>query len=55
VTTGIFREAHFSKIVKECRLGKNKAREYLDFLVERGYINRRPDGYRVWYGVVSDK
>ena len=44
---GKFREVHFSRIVKECRLGKNKAGEYFEFLVERGYVKRRDDGYRV--------
>lgn len=48
---GVFREAFFSQIVKECRLGKNKAGEYLDFLVARGYLRKREDGYRVWYSV----
>lgn len=49
---GVFKEVHFSKIVRECRLGKNMAKNYLEFLVEKGYLGRRDDGYRVWYSVV---
>lgn len=48
-----FREANFSRIVKECRLGKNKAGEYLSLLVERGYLGKRSDGYRIWYRILS--
>jgi len=48
---GSFREAHFSKIVKECRLGKNMAKQYLEFLISRGYLKKRSDGYRVWYSI----
>ena len=44
-------EVHFSKIVRECRLGKNKAGEYLKTLADKGFINRRSDGYRVWYSM----
>jgi len=50
-STGKFKEIHFSKIVKECRLGKNMAKGYLDNLAERGYLKKRDDGYRVWYGM----
>lgn len=49
--SGKFNEVNFSKIVKECRLGKNMAKGYLDTLVEKGYLCRRDDGYRVWYCV----
>jgi len=51
---GKFREIHFSRIVKECRLGKNKAKEYLDYLAEKGLIDSRSDGYRKFYGVRAD-
>ena len=44
-----FKEANFSTIVKECKIGKNKAGEYLKLLGEKNLIRRRDDGYRVWY------
>jgi len=50
---GVFQEVHFSRIVRECRLGKNKAREYLDYLIARDFLQKRSDGYRVWY-VISN-
>jgi predicted transcriptional regulator len=40
-----FKKVHFSKIVKECRIGKNKAKEYFDFLIKKGLIDTRTDGY----------
>ena len=46
---GCFGRVFFSRIVKECRFGKNKAREYLDFVGKKGYIKKQNDGYRVWY------
>ncbi|CAB1062171.1 hypothetical protein D1BOALGB6SA_6947 [Olavius sp. associated proteobacterium Delta 1] len=45
---GIFMEVDFSKLVKECRIGKNKAKDYLDLLVKKGRIESRSDGYRVY-------
>ncbi len=51
---GKFREVHFSKIVKECRLGKNRAGEYLEFLLEKGFLESRTDGYRRFYWVGGD-
>ena len=50
---GVFREVNFSKIVKECKVGKNAAKGYLEFLVERGYINYRTDGYRKFYMIFT--
>jgi predicted transcriptional regulator len=47
-----FKEAHYSELVKQCRLGKNMASSYLRFLDDKGYISRRNDGYRVWYRVL---
>jgi len=49
-----FKEVHFSKIVKECRLGKNKSKGYLEFLVGKGYLKQRSDGYRVWFMIIYD-
>ena len=48
-----FKEANFSTIVNECKIGKNKAGEYLKLLEEKGYIKKRDDGYRVWYKMIS--
>lgn len=44
-----FKEVMFSTIVKECRLGKNKAGEYLKDLDKNGLVKKRSDGYRVWF------
>lgn len=46
-----FKEVNYNKIVKECRIGKNKAKEYLKLLSDKGFIKERFDGYRVWYRV----
>lgn len=42
-------EIHFSKLVRAARIGKNKAKGYLDVLEAKGYIQTRTDGYRVFY------
>lgn len=44
-----FGSIHFSELVKKCKIGKNKAKEYLDFLTGKGFVDRVDDGYRVWY------
>ena len=49
---GNFMDVHFSKIVGECRVGKNKAKGYLDLLVAKGLIESRSDGYRVFYRII---
>lgn len=46
-----FKEVHFSKLVRECRIGKNKAKGYLDLLVAKGLVESRSDGYRVFYRI----
>ena len=51
---GRFKEVHFSKIVSECRVGKNKAKGYLDLLVAKGLIESRSDGYRVFYRIKTE-
>ena len=48
-----FKESNFSTIVKKCRIGKNKAGEYLKLLQEKGYITKREDGYRKWYKICT--
>ena len=49
-----FKEVNFSTIVKECRLGKNRAGEYLELLEEKGIVKKRKDGYRVWYKLAAE-
>ncbi len=52
----VFQEFTFSELVRKCRLGKNKAKEYFDFLADRGYLTKRSDGYdgyRVFYGIME--
>lgn len=44
-----FREAHFSKLVGEARVGKNMAQTYLALLIQKGYVEERSDGYRKFY------
>lgn len=46
-------EVNMSRIVKECRLGKNRAKEYLDCLESKGLLVKREDGYRVWYRIAK--
>lgn len=46
---GSFLEVHYSRLVKECRIGKNKASEYLGLLIDKGLIETRSDGYRRFY------
>jgi len=48
---GKFQELHFSKLVKDAKLGKNKAKEYLTFLIQKNYIEERTDGYRNFYRI----
>ena len=49
-----FSDIHFSKLVKDCKIGKNKAKEYLDLLADKGFVERTEDGYRVWYCISED-
>ena len=46
-----FREVNLSTIVRECKLGKNIAGEYLKDLEGKGLVKRRSDGYRVWFRI----
>lgn len=48
-----FSEIHFSGLVKESRVGKNKAKEYLALLEAKGFIASRTDGYRKFYKIVA--
>lgn len=49
-----FREVNLSAIVRQCRLGKNRVHEYLRDLEGKGLLQRREDGYRVWYKITID-
>ena len=49
-----FKEVNFSSIVRECKVGKNRALQYLRFLERKGMIKQRNDGYRVWYKIKND-
>ncbi len=49
-----FRESHFSKLVKEARIGKNMAKQYLSLLERKGYIEQRTDGYRKYFKIRSN-
>lgn len=49
----VFKPVHFSKLVREARVGKNLAKGYLTLLEKRGYIVRREDGNRVYYGLAG--
>ena len=48
---GQFMDVHFSKLVKEARIGKNKAKSYLDLLEQKGYIEKWEDGYRKFFRI----
>lgn len=41
-----FKEVHFSRLVREARVGKSRARAYLSTLIGKGYVLERDDGYR---------
>lgn len=49
--TESFKEVHFSRLVRESRIGKNMANTYLKPLEDKGYIERRSDGYRVFFKI----
>jgi len=46
-----FKEVHFSRLVKEAHVGKNKATEYLSLLEQKGYVQIRDDGYRIFFRI----
>lgn len=46
-----FKEVYQSQIIKACKLGKNMAKRYFFQLIDKGYIKRRDDGYRIWYKI----
>ncbi|MFQ5787153.1 MAG: hypothetical protein ACE5H1_04155 [Thermodesulfobacteriota bacterium] len=52
---GAFQEIHFSALVEKARIGKSVANRYLSFLESRGYIQRRTDGYRVYFKIAEER
>lgn len=44
-----FGEIAYSKLVRKARVGKQAAREYLSLLLQKQYVEKRSDGYRIWY------
>ncbi len=50
-----FKEKNFSKLVKDAQVGKNKANEYLEFLRNKNYLQKRSDGYRHHYQIRDEK
>ena len=46
-----FSELPFSKLVRISRVGKQAARDYLNFLKQKRYVTRRSDGYRIWFRI----
>lgn len=48
-----FTEVTFSRLVRECRVGKNRAQGYLSLLEQKGFVVRRTDGYRIFFKLLS--
>ncbi len=46
-----YKKVYFSKLVKETRIGKNKANEYFSLLMDKGLLQRSTDGYKVFYEI----
>ena len=49
-----FEEVNFSRLVKECKVGKNKAQGYLSVLEQKGFVVRRDDGYRIFFRIRAE-
>lgn len=50
-TTGEFKDIHFSRLVREARIGKQPAKDYLQLLEARGHIQRRAVRNRILYRI----
>jgi len=48
-----FKSVHFSKLVKETKIGKNMANSYLQDLKDKKYIECWTDGYRTFFRVLG--
>ena len=46
-----YNKIYFSKIVKDARIGKNKAKEYLSLLIDKELLLKSTDGYKVFYEI----
>ena len=46
-----FKRIQFSKLVKGARVGKNMASNYLSLLEQKGYVEKRSDGYRTFFNI----
>lgn len=46
-----FKEVNFSRLVRECRIAKNRAQGYLSLLEHKGFVVRRDDGYRMFFRI----
>ena len=44
-------DVHLSKIVREAKIGKNKAKGFMDLLIKKGLIESRSKKYRVFYQI----
>jgi len=47
----LFKELHFSLLVRHARVGKQAAKQHLTLLVSKRYVLQRTDGYRVLYKI----
>ncbi len=50
-----FKEKAFNEIVSGSKIGKNMAKEYLDFLSQKGYLQKRETDYRHFYYIRDPK
>lgn len=46
-----FREVQFSRLVKEARISKSGAKDYLSLLKAKNYVRSRNDGYRLFFRI----
>lgn len=44
-----FKEVQYSRLIKKCHIGTNKAKSYFDLLEQKEYIKIRKDGYRIFF------
>jgi len=44
-----FKKTHFSQLVKDAKIGKNKANEYLQMLKNKGYVEQEKTPYRTFF------
>jgi len=49
-----FSKVHFSRLAREARVGKSRAKAYLSLLIAKGYVEEESDGYRVYYRLRSN-